>query len=173
MSKRSDKAGEPKVRPAAAPKPQDASRGVGRIKAATHASLAALDALEVDSLVLVLPEDERPLLGAAGLLDWRMCGWLSRTVLAGTVKGLRSERVLTHASGRVPVQRVFVFGGGPKQEMARNLPALIPEIARVVADAGSEKVALSSGCAPQVTLEALEGAPRELLDRLHVVFDEG
>jgi hypothetical protein len=51
--------------------------------------LGKWDQLENAPETLVLPffSDERPLRGAAGLCDWRLCGRLSRMLQAGRVAG--------------------------------------------------------------------------------------
>jgi hypothetical protein len=55
------------------------------------ATLGAIDALDVDTLVLCLTEDVRPLPGAAGLVDWRLAGRLSRFIEKGILTGARDE----------------------------------------------------------------------------------
>lgn len=78
------------------------------------ASLDALDALSgVESLCCFVTEDERPLSGAAGFLDWRLCGELSRVLRSGFFIGRPGERLLLPSSGRVPARRLFLVGLGP------------------------------------------------------------
>ncbi|HEY1333477.1 MAG TPA: peptidase M17, partial [Myxococcaceae bacterium] len=50
-------------------------------------TLDALDPLPVDTVCLFVSEDERPLGGAAGFVDWRLCGQLSRLLVDGFFKG--------------------------------------------------------------------------------------
>ncbi len=76
-------------------------------------SLAALDSLAVPDLVAFVASDERPLRGLAGFADWRMCGDLTAQLKAGRFSGRAGEALLTVPSGRLPVQRIFVFGIGP------------------------------------------------------------
>ena len=78
--------------------------------------LAKWDALgeaEAPPELLVLPffSDERPLRGAAGLADWRLCGRLSRLLLARRVSGERGETTLLPAR-RLAFPRVVLFGLG-------------------------------------------------------------
>ncbi len=76
-------------------------------------SLEALDALAgYEALCLVVTEDERPLSGAAGLLDWRLCGALSRLLRQGFFNGAPGERLLTPTDGRVPPGKLFAVGVG-------------------------------------------------------------
>jgi hypothetical protein len=76
-------------------------------------SLEALDPLPVDTVCLFVPEDERPLTGAAGYVDWRLCGQLSRLLVDGFFKGSRGESLLLPSNGRIGAPRVVVLGLGP------------------------------------------------------------
>src|SRR4051812_50168900 len=77
-----------------------------------------LDATQApEALVLPFFSDERPLRGAAGLCDWRLCGRLSRLLLGGRGRGNWGETTLyppVVAGGpRLPFSRLGVFGPGP------------------------------------------------------------
>jgi hypothetical protein len=65
-----------------------------------------------ESLVLSFFSDERPLRGAAGLADWRLCGRLSRLIMAGHCSGERGESLIMPAGQRLPFERIFIFGLG-------------------------------------------------------------
>jgi hypothetical protein len=98
--------------------------------------LKSLDRLRAQVLLLTVFEDERPLRGVAGLLDWRTCGMLSRFVIREHVAGGEGEVVLFPTGGRLPVPRGIAFGLGKaadfderaflrvSQEMARKSRAL-------------------------------------------------
>jgi hypothetical protein len=64
--------------------------------------------------LLVLPffSDERPLRGAAGSCDWRLCGRLSRLLAQGKLTGARGESTL-YPPQRLPFPRLVLFGLGP------------------------------------------------------------
>jgi hypothetical protein len=68
--------------------------------------------------LLVLPffADERPLRGAAGLCDWRLCGRLSRLLLGGRVTGTFAEATLYPGGGRLIFPRLLLFGLGPTEK---------------------------------------------------------
>lgn len=63
--------------------------------------------------LIALPffSDERPLRGAAGLVDWRLCGRLSRLLLANRVSGDPFETTLLPAQ-RLPFKKLLLFGLG-------------------------------------------------------------
>jgi hypothetical protein len=72
-------------------------------------TLAAAARAEVDA-VAAFVGPERPLRGLAGLLDWRLCGALSRAVEDGTFAPDRGEALLLPGAGRLGAARVVCFG---------------------------------------------------------------
>lgn len=64
-----------------------------------------------DALIVPVWSDIRPLCGAAGLLDWRLCGKLSQMIRDGRVSGALCEKLLLVTS-RIPWQRVLAIGVG-------------------------------------------------------------
>jgi hypothetical protein len=65
-----------------------------------------------DVLVVPIWSDVRPLRGAAGLLDWRLCGKISQMIREGRVSGSAGEKLLL-VTGRVPWRRILGIGAGP------------------------------------------------------------
>jgi hypothetical protein len=61
---------------------------------------------------------ERPLRGAAGLADWRLCGALSRVIQGGLFEGKGGEVLLVPSAGRFPAPRIFCLGlpDGPPED---------------------------------------------------------
>jgi hypothetical protein len=74
--------------------------------------LKTLDRLRAQLLVVSVFEDERPLRGFGGLLDWRSCGVLSRFLLRGHVTGGAGEVVLFPVDARLEVPQGLVVGLG-------------------------------------------------------------
>jgi hypothetical protein len=80
--------------------------------------LGKWDALDgaPDTMVLPFFADERPLRGAAGLCDWRLCGRLSRMLQSSRVAGKFGEVTLYPPNGsgvrRLPFQRLLLVGLG-------------------------------------------------------------
>ena len=72
-------------------------------------SLATLDALDVEALLLLVGP-ERPLQGLAGLVDWRLCGAVTRTLRDGLYAGTPDEALLLPTGGRLPAARVVAVG---------------------------------------------------------------
>src|SRR5215470_8826478 len=89
----------------------------------------------VDSLCLFVAEDERPLRGTAGYVDWRMCGKLSR---------IRIDRFFTGASGgRIAMERIFAVGIGIHSAFSLDaLSRAMAHSARILSGAQVRAVAL-------------------------------
>ena len=69
-----------------------------------------------DLLGVYIWTDVRPLRGAAGLLDWRLCGKLSGLIQSGRLTGLDGEQLLLPSNGRLPWRLVMVMGLGARAE---------------------------------------------------------
>jgi len=74
--------------------------------------LTRWDETERDALLISTFIDERPLRGAAGLADWRLCGRLSRLIKTEKQSGLRGETMLLPPGRRLRFKRVLWFGLG-------------------------------------------------------------
>ncbi len=70
------------------------------------------DLLGVDTLCLFVAEDERPLKGTAGYVDWRMCGALSRVLLDRFFIGSPGDCLLIPSDGKIAMSRIFAVGIG-------------------------------------------------------------
>ena len=65
-----------------------------------------------DVVVVSFFEDERPLSGAAGRADWRMCGKLSELIAAGKLSGAAGEAVLVTPRGALHAPLLVALGLG-------------------------------------------------------------
>lgn len=65
-----------------------------------------------DCLVLPVFKDDRPLRGAAGLADWRLCGRLSRLVQANRASADSGETIMLPPGRRLRFSRLLWFGLG-------------------------------------------------------------
>jgi hypothetical protein len=74
--------------------------------------LARWDESARDCLVLPVFRDDRPLRGAAGLADWRLCGRLSRLLKSEKATGDAGETMLLPPGRRLRFKRVLWFGLG-------------------------------------------------------------
>ncbi|MDY0060690.1 MAG: M17 family peptidase N-terminal domain-containing protein [Myxococcota bacterium] len=75
-------------------------------------SLPSLDGLGCELLALGCFLEERPLRGAAGLVDWRLNGWLSRQLQQSRFRGEFAELLLFPVGHRIGPQRALLVGLG-------------------------------------------------------------
>ena len=138
-------------------------------------TLAALDGLEADGLVLFVAEDVRPLRGLGDLVDWRLCGAVSRVLKSGRFRGEPGEALLLPGAGRIPVPRIFCFGVGKRADVTEPP---FREAARralsAVARAGSRTVAseLWPGLAAEAAADAWLAACAPLPDQRVVMMGD-
>ena len=74
--------------------------------------LSRWDETKRDCLVLSVFKDDRPLRGAAGLADWRLCGRLSQLLKTNRASGESGETLLLPPGRRLPFSRILWFGLG-------------------------------------------------------------
>ncbi|HSR97735.1 MAG TPA: M17 family peptidase N-terminal domain-containing protein [Kofleriaceae bacterium] len=107
--------------------------------------LARWDESARDALVLPVFKDDRPLRGAAGLADWRLCGRLSRLVKSNRATAEAGETLLFPPGRRLPFSRILWFGlgdarGYSDERFRRDLARIV----EVVAAAGAVDWALQA-----------------------------
>lgn len=68
--------------------------------------------VEADLAVAGFFLDERPLRGAAGRADWRLCGVVTELVGSGRLRGKVGEATLVPSMGRLAADRVLLLGLG-------------------------------------------------------------
>jgi hypothetical protein len=75
-------------------------------------ALRRLDLAATEVLVANLTENERPMRGLAGLLDWRLRGRISNLVASGFALGQLGEVLLVPGKPRLPFDKIILFGLG-------------------------------------------------------------
>jgi len=131
--------------------------------------LPRIDGLRAEVAVLPFFTDERPLRGAAGLCDWRLCGRLSRVLQRGRVTGALGEVTLVPGRPRLPFDKLLLVGCGVGADFdAEAHAAVVARIARTLEGLRLRSFALSlpgrgagrlgPGEAVRWFLQALEGS---------------
>jgi hypothetical protein len=145
-----------------------------RVSQIVRGDLPTLDALEDEAVAVFCWADVRPLAGAAGFLDWRLCGALSRTLEAHFFEGRRSEVMLSPAVSRLRVRRIFAFGLGPSGEATpRNLRHACRHAFDVLTRAGVGRLvflAPTAPRAPELEQTFLRALDEELPGRVDAVL---
>jgi len=72
-----------------------------------------IDRARADLAIVCFASTDRPLRGAAGRADWRLCGRLSRLIAAGRVEGHAGEAVLLPGGGGLRAPLLLALGLGP------------------------------------------------------------
>lgn len=127
------------------------------------ASLASVDALAgTEAVCCLVTEDERPLPGAAGFVDWRLNGALSRVLKVGFFQGAPGEKLLVPTLGQVPAPKLFAVGLGRASAVtALGLEHALTQAGEMLAKAQVSSVALAFPTLPK----ALESSRDELVTR--------
>jgi hypothetical protein len=90
-----------------------------------------VDLQECDVLVSGFFEDERPLQGSSGWIDWRLNGMLSRILKEGRLTGQWKETTLIPSQGRLMPKLILLVGLGNSREYSylrvRELPPYLVE----------------------------------------------
>lgn len=123
----------------------------------------AVGKLSVDAFALFVAEDERPLSGLGGVLDWLARGGVSKYLLEGHLVGRVGETLLATPDHALTPRRVFFFGLGA---LAQATEAQFEKQARVAIDtlvrAGVRSVGVSLPERP--VAEQSERVLRRVLD---------
>lgn len=99
--------------------------------------------VEADAVIVGFYEDERPLKGQAGWLDWLLCGALSQLIIAGRMRGTVGDVALLTSRKKIPAEKIFLVGLGPKTGLTpETLTQLLSLAARSAVDAGVKNVAV-------------------------------
>jgi hypothetical protein len=120
-------------------------------------TMEALDQADAEALCLFVSEDERPLTGLAGLVDWRLSGRLSRMIRAGLVVGAAGEALLTPPGMRLAFKKLFLFGLGAARS-DDELAGRLADALRRLAQAGVKDAALQlpARLAPELGVRTLK-----------------
>jgi hypothetical protein len=77
-----------------------------------------------DTILIPVPEDERPLRGDAGLVDWRLCGLISDQLRSGYVSGQLGEAALLPGARPLSPSRLLLVGTGSPPPRGGSRPIL-------------------------------------------------
>ena len=91
--------------------------------------------IETEALIVGFYEDVRPLKGVAGELDWLLCGSLSSLVLTKKMSGALGDVALLTSQGKVPAEKIFLVGLGPRAGVIRTT---LHSAARIAAASAAE-----------------------------------
>ncbi len=103
-----------------------------------------VDLQDCDVLVTGFFEDERPLKGTSGLIDWRLNGRLSHFLREGKMTGAWQESTLIPSGGRLRPPFVLLLGLGKIRDYSTlRLRYFFPRLYEILKNLKSTKVCLS------------------------------
>jgi hypothetical protein len=82
--------------------------------------LRSLDASGMELLACTVWEDQRPMRGVAGLLDWRLAGTLSKLARKGFLAGTLGEVLFVPGRPSLCFEKVLVFGLGARSAFGES-----------------------------------------------------
>jgi hypothetical protein len=107
-------------------------------------SIEDVDLQECELLVIGFFQDERPLKGTSGLIDWRLNGMLSHLLKEGRMTGEWQENTLIPCHGRVIPPWILLLGLGKVRDYSTlRLRDLFPRLFETLRNLKSSKVCLS------------------------------
>jgi hypothetical protein len=107
-------------------------------------SIEEVDLQECDLLVAGFFQDERPLRGACGLVDWRLNGMLSRFLKEGRMTGEWQETTLIPSHGRVTPPLILLLGLGKVRDYSYlRLRELFPYLFETLKNLKTAKICFS------------------------------
>lgn len=116
-------------------------------------------------------EDERPVLGAAALLDWRLNGLLSSLLVQGRVSGRAGENVMVRGNGKLAADWVFFAGGGIRQGLGQETySGLVRHVLLTCRNAGISRMAL---CLSPLKEQAAEDLTKLVAEVLKSLGEQG
>jgi len=101
------------------------------------------DRMDGEVVVALFFEDDRPLRGAAALLDWRLNGRLTGLLLEQKTAGALGDTVICSNNGKLESAWALLVGGGSRQRLSRAIwERLVKRQFEICAQAGFNRLAL-------------------------------
>jgi len=101
------------------------------------------DRMDGEVVVALFFEDDRPLRGAAALLDWRLNGRLTELLLEQKAAGALGDTVICSNNGKLESAWALLVGGGSRQRLSQAIwVRLVKRLFDICAQAGFQRLAL-------------------------------
>lgn len=114
------------------------------------------DAMPGESVVALYFSDQKPLDGAAALLDWRLDGQLTRMLLDRGITGRAGEHVMLQSNGKLKAGWALFVGGGKWHGLCRETHAsLVRHMLSVASQAGFRDISLAFSPHEEVDIDTL------------------
>jgi hypothetical protein len=101
------------------------------------------DKMEGEVVVALFFEDDRPLAGAAALIDWRLNGFLTQQLLNGKATGATRNSILVQNNGKLDSDWALFIGGGLRKKITAPVYSrLLATIFKTCHQAGFTRIAI-------------------------------
>ena len=110
-------------------------------------STERVDVQECDLLVTGFFQDERPLKGSSGWIDWRLNGTVSRFLIEKRLTGHWPETLLIPSQGRIRAPMILLFGLGKVREYSYlRLREIFPDLLGTIKKLKASTICFSFPC---------------------------
>lgn len=110
-----------------------------------------IDRVESELVVVPFFVDQRPLLGPAALLDWRLDGMLTSQLVEGHARGIPGDRYLVKANHKIAAEWIMFVGcGASSHGDDASVEKVVRELLSSITQAGFKQVGIGL---PVETLE--------------------
>lgn len=125
-----------------------------------------VDLLDGEVVAALYFEDQRPLVGAAALLDWRLNGVLTEMLVDGQCFGRAGEHLMVANNGKLGSDWILFAGGGNSSGLtAESYKRLINHLLETCRRAGFRRVAMGLSPLPDLDRAAIEQMVSDLAAR--------
>lgn len=125
--------------------------------------LSALDNIRGGLLAITVFADERPPLGVAGLLDWRLPGKLSSWLKSGFFRASLGEKLLFTPGRRLACEKILLYGAGEYSTFASRRLEVAHALAMSIASLKEPEVFVACDGATPAVADALRESDVEHL----------
>jgi hypothetical protein len=122
------------------------------------------DRIDGEAVAAFFYEDERPVLGPAALLDWRLNGLLTTLLAEGQARGSAGENLLVRNNGKLAADWILFMGGGSRKGLGPEACfGLLRHLLQVCLKAGLSHVTLCLDSMAGLEKSDLQGMVTEAL----------
>ena len=122
------------------------------------------DRMEGEVAVVFFFEDDRPLHGAASLLDWRLNGALTELLVDGKVSGRLGDAVVVRNNGKLDAEWALFLGGGKRARLSTAVwERLLKKGFKVCSRAGFDRIAFCLDSQEEVPVSQIREIAENIL----------
>jgi hypothetical protein len=130
--------------------------------------IPVVEDIQADLLVTTYFQDLGSPKGPTGMIDWRLNGFISRSIVEKRITGAKGEITLLPLNHKFETQRMILVGLGKwKDYTISELRQLLPTIQKAVMQMNPEHVCF---CIPRATNESYENETEDMIKVLFVTF---